>query len=262
MGDSTEPPWRTAISQADDETVNYRGYDLLDIMGELDFASTVYLVAKGELPSDGEATVLNALLVSSVDHGISPSQAVSRYITASGSPVQAAVAGGLLTYGDHHGGASSITADMFQTALTDLESEESLSSAADSVVDAYLDEGDPVPGYHHPMHPDGDPRAARLLTLADENGVSGEATALARAIEESLLARTGSELKLNMDGAAAAAVLDLGLSPTFARGVFLIARSAGLVAHSIEEATREDIWRQVSGEVTYDGPADRNLPDR
>jgi len=258
--DDSHPAWRTAISDAGEDRVLYRGYDLLDVMGNLDFASAAFLIASGEVPSEGEAAVFNALLASSVDHGISPSQAVTRYITASGTPIQGAVAGGLLTYGDHHGGASSITAELFAAALEEAE-ETSINTAAAELVASHREAGDPVPGYHHPMHPEGDPRVDRLFSIADDHDVSGDAVALARAVEDELYEQTGNELKVNMDGAAAAVVLDMGFSPTFARGVFLIARSAGLVAHAIEEATREGPWRQVNGNVEYDGPPPRDLPD-
>lgn len=260
MGEDSTPTWRTAISHADEDRVLYRGYDLGEVLGELDFASAAFLIASGELPSDGEAAVFNALLTSSVDHGISPSQAVTRFITASGTPIQGAVAGGLLTYGDHHGGASSITARLFAEAL-DEAAETSLEGAADELVEAHLEADDPVPGFHHPMHPDGDPRVERIFDIADEHDVSGRATDLCWCIEEALYDETGTELKTNMDGAAAAVVLDLGFSPTFARGVFLIARAAGLVAHAIEETTREDPWRLVEGDVEYDGPPYRPLDE-
>lgn len=260
MGENSTPTWRTAISHAGEDRVLYRGYDLLEILGELDFASAAYLIASGDLPSDGEVAVFNALLTSSVDHGISPSQAVTRFITASGTPIQGAVAGGLLTYGDHHGGASSITARLFTEAL-DTATETSMDAAAAELVDVHLEADDPVPGFHHPMHPDGDPRVDRIFDVADEHGVAGEAVDLTRCIEDALYEKTGKELKTNMDGAAAAIVLDLGFSPTFARGVFLIARSAGLVAHAIEEATREDPWRLVEGDIEYDGQPYREIDE-
>lgn len=253
------PAWRTAISDAREESILYRGYELDDVMGELDFASTAYLLLTGDLPSEGEATVFNALLAASADHGVSPSQAVTRYIAASGSPVQAGVAGGLLTYGDHHGGASSVVANVFEERLTAAE-DAAIDDVATELVAEYLDAGDPVPGYHHPMHPNGDPRAARLITLAREEGVAGEAIDLATTVEAVLHEATGRELLLNVDGAAGAVALDLGFSPTFARAVFLISRTVGLVAHFIEETEREDVWRTVAGDVEYDGPPKREFP--
>lgn len=251
--------WRTAISDAREDSILYRGYELDEVMGELDFAATGYLLLTGDLPTEGEATVFNALLTASADHGVSPSQAVTRYVAASGSPVQAGVAAGLLTYGDHHGGASSVVAREFRERLADRNDAE-IDDVATELVAEHLDAGDPVPGYHHPMHENGDPRARRLVDLARDEDVAGDAIELATTVETVLHEATGRELLLNVDGAAGAVALDLGFSPTFARAVFLVARTVGLVAHFIEESEREDVWRTVAGDVEYDGPAKREFP--
>jgi citrate synthase len=148
---------------------------------------------------------------------------------------------------------------MFTEAFS-ARNDESIEELAAKLVDSKLEAGEPMPGYHHPMHTNGDPRVDELVELAQEEDVAGNATNLALEIENILHDRTGKELLLNVDGAAAALTLDLGFSPTFSRAIFLLSRTAGLIAHFIEEETREDVWRTVSGDVEYDGPAKRELP--
>jgi citrate synthase len=258
MTESNEPAWRTAISDSGDDYIRYRGYEFGDVVDELDFGGAAFLLARGNAPSPAEARVFNALLVSVIDHGISPSQAVTRYTTASGSPIQAAVGAGVLTIGDYHGGAGEIIATLLDDYL-DARTDESLETVADELVTSRLDIGERVPGYGHPEHPDGDPRTSVLLKVARENDIIGEYTELALAVEESLAAHAGRELQLNINGIVAALLLDLGFDPTFARPLVIISRVPGLIAHALEEADRERRWRMVAGGTTYDGPESRTF---
>lgn len=261
MASSNESAWRTAISEARTDDIVYRGYDLEDVVDQLDFASTAFLLANGEPPSDSEARVFNALLSATADHGISPSQAVTRYVSASGSPIQACVAAGVLTIGDHHGGAGEIMAELLEDHLVARDGE-SVEEVARNLVETCQERGDRVPGYGHPEHTNGDPRTPVLVDLAREEGVAGDALELALAVEDVVTEAAGIELPMNINGVTASLLLDLGLPASFARPLVIMARVPGLIAHAIEERERERSWRMVAGGVEYDGPSDRELGDQ
>ncbi|WP_254838440.1 citryl-CoA lyase [Natronomonas marina] len=261
MADSDAAAWRTAISEARPDEIVYRGYQLTDVVEQLDFASTAFLLARGDPPTTAEARVFNALLAATADHGISPSQAVTRYVSASGSPIQACVAAGVLTIGDHHGGAGEIAASLFEDHL-DARNDEPMDEVAAGLIADRQASGDRVPGFGHPEHTDGDPRAQVLVDIAREEGLDGEALALALAVERELVESVGAGLKLNINGVTAALMLDLGFDPSFARPLVIMARVPGLIVHAIEERDRERVWRMVGGGVEYDGPEDRSLEER
>lgn len=252
------PAWRTAIGDLEPDRVIYRGFDLAEVMQHLDFIGTVWLLFRGSPPTDAEAELFNAMFVALADHGISPSQAVTRYTAASGSPLQACVAAGVLTIGDAHGGAGEVTASLLVDYLGSTDGD-GIEADARALVEDRLDAGERVPGYGHPDHPDGDPRTRLLLERARELDLDGEYTALATAVESALIEATGAELYLNINGASAALLLDLGFDPSFARPFVIMARVPGLLAHAIEEKERESPWREVAGGVEYDGPTDRHF---
>lgn len=249
--------WRTAISEARPEEISYRGYPLNEVISELDFASAIYLIHRGEIPTPEEATVFNAMLVSLIDHGISPSQAVTRWVAASGSPVQASTAAGILTFGDYHGGAGKQCGELFTKYLETADG--AIDEAARALVVDRVEKEKRVPGYGHPEHPNGDPRCPVLFELAHEEDVAGKYVAMAEAVEDALEDVVGDTIRINMDGGTAALLLDLGFRPSFSRPFITMARLPGLIAHYYEEREREQPWREVPGGVTYDGPRDRTI---
>lgn len=254
--------WRTALSKVRGDDVYVRGYHFLELAEKVDFASAIYLLFKGELPRPGEAKMLNALMVLAIDHGIAPSQAVTRITAASGSPLQAAIAAGILTIGDIHAGAGEASARMFQEALSRGKSQgKSLPQIAEETVKERLRAKKLVDGYGHPMHPGGDPRGPWLLSMADKCGVSGEHVALARAIEDALAKESGRRIGINVGGGSGAVISDMGFDWRLARAFMIIPRGAGLAAHAWEEMVRERGWRIVANEdeVLYDGPPERTL---
>jgi citrate synthase len=259
MSDSDGAAWRTALSDSGEEYIRYRGYDIEDVVSNLDFAGTAFLLVRGEAPSEVESRVFNAMLAAVTDHGISPSQAVTRYTAASGSPIQASVAAGVLTIGDYHGGAGEITAGLL-VDYDEASEGESIETVAETLVTDRLEAGKRIPGYGHTEHPQGDPRTPVLLDLARGAGVTGRYTNLALAVEDALEA-TGQKLPMNINGVVAALLLDLGFEPSFARPFVIMARAPGLIAHAIEETERERRWRPVAGGTTYDGPDPRDLSD-
>lgn len=256
-------PWRTALTKVKGDDVYIRGYHFLELAEKVDFASAMYLLFKGELPTKGEGRMLNALMVAAMDHGITPSTAIARIVAAAGSPLQACVAAGILSVGDIHAGANQACARIYQEALaTGKANGKTIAKVADDLVNERRKAGMRVDGYGHPMHPEGDPRGRWLLKMADKCAVSGEHVALARAVENSLAKAAGRKIGINFDGASAAIMLDMGLDWRLARALMITPRSVGLAAHAWEEMSREKGWRIVANEdeVAYDGPAERKLP--
>ncbi|VWX61880.1 Citryl-CoA lyase [Burkholderiales bacterium 8X] len=258
---ATKGRWKTAIAYGDKDTVVLRGYNLGEMVGKMSFAEAFLLLARGELPPPGHAETLDAMFVSVLDHGIVPSSIVTRYLASSGTPLQAAVAGGILSFGDTYGGACQQLAQQLVRfgALVERGSHDRASAAA-AIVKHFADREEKIPGYGHALHPEGDPRVPRLYAIADRNGVTGDHSRLAQAVELELGRAKGRPIRMNQDGALAAIGLDLGLDWEIVRALAFVPRSAGLAVHAVEEMKREAGWRHVpDAEVDYDGPAPRPL---
>jgi len=252
---ATRDKWRTAIAYGDKHAVVLRGYDLQELVGEVSFAGAFLLLATGELPPPGHAKLLDAMMVSVLDHGIVPSSIVTRYLASAGSPIQAAVA---------DGGACEQLGEQLARHVPEVRAgRETQDEAAAAIVRHFFALGRKVPGYGHALHPDGDPRVPRLYRIADANGVTGEHSRLAQAVEGELLRAKGRKLPMNQDGALGALGLDMGLDWRLLRALAFMPRSAGLAVHAVEEMTREAGWRHVPDEeITYDGPPRRPLGKR
>ena len=258
---ATKGRWKTALTYGDRDSVVIRGYSLGELVGKVSFAEAFLLLARGELPPPGHARTLEAMLVSVLDHGIVPSSIVTRYLASSGTPIQAAVAGGILSFGDTYGGACEQLAERLvkQRPLVD-SGAETLAAAAQAIVEHFFSRGEKVPGYGHALHPEGDPRVPRLYAIADANGVTGGYSQLARAVEGELARVKKRPLPMNQDGALAALGLDLGFDWQIVRALAFVPRSAGLAVHAVEEMKREAGWRHVpDDEIDYDGPPLRPL---
>lgn len=253
--------WRTSISDAGDDYIRIRGYDVEELMECSDFGSVAYLLLTGELPSPSAARVVNALLIAASDHGIAPSSTVARYLAASGVPIQVSIAAGILTFGDIHGGAGQELARLLQDGVTAARSQGvDLLVHAESIVASERAASRRIPGFGHPQHPAGDPRAPVLFALAERHGVAGDHIALLRAIGTVFSSRLGREIAINLDGAMAAVMSDLGIDWRLARALIAVPRGMGLAAHANEESIREPGWRHVPlSVVTYDGPEHRLL---
>ncbi|GAC1547507.1 MAG: citryl-CoA lyase [Candidatus Velthaea sp.] len=253
--------WRTSLTCGDESGVLIRGYELRDLVGEVSFAEAFLLLARGELPAPGEAKMLEAIFVSVIDRGIVPSSIVTRYLASSGSPIQAAVAGGVMTFGDTYGGAAQQLAIALGEFVPKVEAGAVTAAAAgDAIVASFQRDGLKVPGYGYALHDGDDPRVARLYELAAQYDVAGPYCALSLAVEAALERAKGRRLALNQDGALAAIGLDMGLDWRLIRALAFIPRTAGLAVHACEEMTREPGWRHVpQSEVVYDGPPRRPL---
>ncbi len=250
--------WRTSISRVAPNEIRVRGYDLIELIGRRTYGDVVYLLLAGELPTGNEGRMVEACLVAASEHSVvAPSVDATRFVASSGVPLQAAVAAGVIGLGDHHGGAVDACARAFLDAS---ETGKADPEAALEIAARHKDEGRRLAGFGHVVH-DPDPRAGRLLEVAEELGLRGRWCALAEAFEDATEAVFGRTLRMNVDGALAAILLELGLDWRLGKAFYVIARAPGFVAHAFEEQTRERPYRDVGwSNVSYDGPEDRPLP--
>ena len=252
--------WNTAITRVEPNKVAVRGYDIADLMGRVSFGAAVYLIVTGELPSQAVARLMDAILVSSIDHGATPPSALAaRSVASTGATLSASVAAGIMSINRHHGGAIEDCARQLK-AIADRAARESISidEAAARTLAAMREAGERMPGFGHRLHTK-DPRTARLFELACEAGVDGVHMQAARAVEKAFSDAKRS-LPINVDGAISAILADLGINPAAFNGIFMIARTPGLVAHVIEEQTREKPMRRIDPvNHGYDGPPARKL---
>jgi citrate synthase len=237
-----------------------RGYDIADLMGEVSFGAAAYLILSGELPSPAVARLMDAILVSSIDHGATPPSALAaRTVASTGATLSASVAAGIMSINRHHGGAIEDCARQLK-AIADRAARESipLEEAATRTLAAMRETGERMSGFGHRLHAK-DPRTARLFELAREAGVHGAHMQTARAVEKAF-ADAKKSLPINVDGAIGAILADLGMSPAAFIGIFMIARTPGLIAHVIEEQRREKPMRRIDPvNHGYDGPPPRSL---
>ena len=253
-----ESQWRTAISRVAPNEIRVRGYDLIELIGRRSYGDVVHLLLAGKLPDGNEGRMIEACLVAASEHSVvAPSVDAARFVASSGVPLQAAVAAGVIGLGDHHGGAVDACARAFLDAA---ETGKADRDAALEVAARHKEEGRRLPGFGHVVH-DPDPRAGRLLEVAEELGLRGRWCALAGSFEAVTQDVFGRQLRMNVDGALAAILLELGLDWRLGKAFYVIARAPGFVAHAFEEQTRERPYRDVGWDnVSYDGPEDRQLP--
>lgn len=253
----------TKLSAGGDEGIRVRGYSLDDLITGASFADCVCLLLTGELPSKKSGRMLEAILVSAIDHGVNaPSIHVARAAASCGVPVATAVAAGISAIGTNHGGAGEACARNLQTALasTGDRSEEGLRAAAATMVAETLRTGGNMPGFGHRIYKVEDPRSRTLLALARELGLSGDHVRLALHAVDELERAKGRRLVLNVDGAQAAILSDMGFPWRRVQSLFIIGRSAGLCAHALEEIESASPLRYLKAapvEECYEGPEDR-----
>jgi citrate synthase len=231
------------------------GRDLAsELMGQVTFTELAFLLVQGRIPSAGEARLLDAVLVSLADHGLTPTVLAAR-LTYTGAPesIQGAIAAGLLGAGSVFLGVVEDTARFLEGILT----EDDQRAAAERAVDEAIAGGRRVPGLGHPIHKVRDPRTPRIYELAEETGTIGDNLRALRLVDEVHRERTGRDLPINGAGVAGAALADLGFPPALLRGLALLARTAGLLGHLNEEMERPigmALYREVDGSADYDPP--------
>jgi citrate synthase len=261
IGKSTIP--RTAISTHDEHSITVRGEDLCrDLIGRISFTDYFSLLVTGVRPSAADSAVLDATLVAIAEHGMVPSVQASR-MTYAAAPdaLQGAVAAGILGCGSVILGASETAGRMFSEvdeAAGEGEGEGGdIRIAAKEVVARWRAAGQAIPGYGHPLHKDRDPRVARLFEVAKDAGVSLRFVQIAEAVESVIPEVVGKDLRLNVSAAIPAVLLGTNFPLRALRGVPILARAAGLIAHLSEEAVNPSgfaLSYQATRELVYEGP--------
>jgi len=231
---------RTDIGRANAERITLRGRDLVDeLVGRVSFTEAALLAITGEAPSPGAVRVADAVLVTFIDHGLQPSALAAR-MTYHVAPeaVQGAVAAGLLGVGSRILGTMEQTGQLLVRIADEVAAGAVESAAVEDVVAAELAAGRRVPGIGHALHRDGDPRTRSLLVVAADEGVATDEIRRLRAVAEVTAERTGRTLPPNAAGVSAALLLGIGVPWWLHRGISMLSRTAGLVAHIGEEAVR------------------------
>ena len=230
-----------------------RGHDLAeDLIGKVSLGDLAFLELKGRLPTSNESAVFNAITVALVEHGMTPS-AIATRLTYFGAPesLQAAVAAGLLGMGDRFGGSIEQAARTLQEALQGQPPDTDLRSIARQVVGAHRATKRLIAGLGHPVHKSIDPRTPRLFAVAAENGLSGRYVELMELISEEAALAYARQLPVNATGAIGAIASELEIPWRVSRGLAVIARAIGLVAHiqeEIEDPMASEIWSRVEEE--------------
>lgn len=234
--------------------IDVRGRNLTDLIGRLDFTSMIVLELLGREPNERERRLVDAVLVTVTEHGMTPSS-ISARLTHLGSPesLQGAVAAGLIGAGNRYLGAMEGCARFLQSLVASRSEQGDIESA----VRTLIDQGDHIPGIGHPIHVQGDPRTPALFRLADELGYPDDHRSMLKRVRHTASAIKETELPINAGGAVGAILSDAGMHPKIARGLAVIGRAAGLVGHVLEEDERPvgpDIWRLVDNAVAYSPP--------
>jgi len=256
IGKATVP--RTAICTSDEHTIVVRGRDLSkELIGKIGFVEHFFLLLTGQLPSAGQAAVLNATLVAIAEHGLVPSvQAARMTFAAAPDALQGAVASGILGCGSVVLGSSETAGRMFTEIGARMAQGSGLDEAALAVMKDWRAAGKSIPGYGHPLHKERDERVNALFDVARAAGTDLGFVAIAEAGERALPQVLGKALKLNVSGAIPAVLLGAGFPVEALKGVPILARTAGLIAHLFEEMKQPigfALSYQATREMVYDG---------
>jgi citryl-CoA lyase len=240
--------YKTSISTHHNGKPYVYGYDLTKLAESPSFTRTIYLILMGKMPDKNAERMLDAIFTIAIDHGVEPSSVVAaRNVYSAGSPVQAAVAAGVLAFGEFHGGAIEQTMENFKKWQG--------RNAAEMVSD-FAKRGERVSGFGHRLYMV-DPRTQKLLEIAKKLGFYGKYVKFALEVEAEV-SKGAKKLPLNIDGIFGALLLEMGFNPKVGKGIFIIARTPGIVAHVVEEALREKPVRRLEeSEIEYDGPRPR-----
>jgi len=255
--------WRTSIIEVQPGHIHFRGRPVQDLIGNVSFPQMIWLLTRGDLPSESQARLFEAALVAAVDHGPqAPSIAAARMAVTCGLGLNGAMASAVNMLDDVHGGAGEQTIELFGWIAAAAEAGAPLDEATAAAIDRWQQtRGTFIPGFGHRFHKVHDPRAPRLLGLVDAAAaagtVNGRFAAIGRSIETVLLARKDRPVPMNIDGATAVIYAELGFEAPLARGLFCLSRSVGILAHAWEQMGQGGrnkgptppgyLW-------TYDGP--------
>jgi len=250
--------WSTAIIDVKPGQIGIRGYPIQDLVGELRFPQMIWLMVRGEIPSRPSADLLEAALVAAVDHGPqAPSIAIARMAVSCGLPLNGAMASAINALDDIHGGAGQQCMELYADVAREAKGGDVHPAHVETALDRFVAaNGKIVPGFGHRFHRV-DPRAVKLLALVDAaeraGVVSGRFARIGKLVEKALFARTGKSLPMNIDGATAVIFSELGFAPPLGRGLFILSRAVGILAHA---------WEQTNEGARIKGPMPPAIPYR
>ena len=260
--------WDTAIIDIHPGKIAIRGYPIEELIGRVRFPEMIWLMLRGDLPSRGQSDLLEAAMVPGVDHGPhAPSIAIARMAVTCGLPVNGAMASAINVLDDIHGGAGQQCMELYREIDAEAGTAGELVAAAIAVIQRHRDAGEKiVPGFGHRFHPV-DPRTAPLFALvakAEAAGVvSGRFAAIGHAVEAAISAIKKRHIPMNIDGITAVIFCELGFEPELGRGLFVLSRAVGILAHAWEQKRQ---GRRIMGPMPreipyrYSGPARRAVP--
>jgi len=246
---------RSELGYSTRENIYVQGRDLCgEILGHIDLGAMAFLQLTGRMPNANEARLFNALAITLVEHGITPS-AIAARMTYAGAPeaLQGAVAAGLCGLGTVFAGTSEGAARLLRKALADPADVRSLDERAEEIVARSAAEGWQIPGMGHPIHRPVDPRTVRLFAIAEETGFKGRYVEMMLAIQRAVEKHKGRPITLNATGAMGALCCELGLPVEACRGIAVMARAIGLVGHILEEIRSPmaiELWQKIEHDVS------------
>lgn len=255
---------RSELGYSTRENIYVQGRDLCgEILGHMDLGAMAFLQLTGRMPNANEAKMFNALAITLVEHGITPS-AIAARMTYAGAPeaLQSAVAAGLCGLGTVFAGTSEGAARILRQALDDPADTRSLDERAEAIVARSVAEGWQIPGIGHPIHRPLDPRTVRLFAIAEETGFKGRYVEMMLAIHRAVEKHKGRPITLNATGAMGALCCELGLPVEACRGIAVMARAIGLVGHILEEIRSPmsiELWQKIEHDVSVP-PEQRGKP--
>lgn len=237
--------FKTQVS-GEHEGIHYiRSKPLSDLVQNMSFAGAIYYMITNQMPDAAQEKVFNAILVASIDHGISPASGfVPRVVASTGNPIIHSLAAGLMALGPYHGGAISGAAIMIEQVKA---------HGLDSL-QADLDAKKRMSGLGHPHYKLNDPRADQLFALAREQGINHTHQDLMMDIQKYVHDQIDRHLVINIDGAIAALLLDLGFPTQAGNGLFALSRTGGMIAHVLEEYQEKPVRRIDEDEVEFQPP--------
>ncbi len=252
MTRSAKPP-ATRIARHTPDAIYVREANLVEeLIGKLSFTEMMYFQLMGKRPSAAQTRILDAVLVTLMEHGLTPSVIAARMVyDSSPESLQSAVAAGLLCVGSTFVGTMEGCAKLLEEMLAAPEGE---AARARSIAERHRAAKTPLPGFGHPIHKPDDPRSPRLLALAEEAGVPGRHVRALRALAAEVDAVYGRHITINATGAIAALLAEIGIPQPVMRGVAMVSRAAGLVGHIREEQldpAARYIWERVEEQIPY-----------
>ncbi len=256
-----ELQWETKITKIEPNKIMVRGYPIDNLMGRITFSQAIYLILKGELPDEKVGKMMDVILTSSIDHGATPPSTLAAITSAAtGAPMNAALAAGILTINKYHGGAVEGMMTLLKGLVDKIEKEDlNFEDAILDFVKEKKERHERIPGIGHRYHTN-DPRTAKLFEYAAELGFSGKHVRALKEIQKRFNEISGKNLPINVDGAIGAVLCEMDFPIALGNMFFIMARVPGLIAHIYEEQTTQKPNRKIHPtDHIYTGIEERSL---